>query len=232
MAINGLTTGVNNISASYESLSVTAEITKTTAAASFSDDAAVYEKSTEKADKNSKVDFETIDKLKADAERRTASLRSLVEKMFLKQAGTAANAVGLADIFKQLEVPEEVSEQAKKDIAEDGYWGIEQTSDRIVSFAKALAGDDVKLAESMLDAIKEGFKLAGEEWGEDLPEISQKTIEATYKKMEEWISSLGKADDKAAAAGSTTTIKVSATYSKTEVTASKSEVSAVKGTEK
>ncbi len=231
MAINGLTTGVNNISASYESLSVTAEITKTTAAASFSDDAAVYEKSTEKADKNSKVDFETIDKLKADAERRTASLRSLVEKMFLKQAGTAANAVGLADIFKQLEVPEEVSEQAKKDIAEDGYWGIEQTSDRIVSFAKALAGDDVKLAESMLDAIKEGFKLAGEEWGEDLPEISQKTIEATYKKMEEWISFFGKVDDKAAA-GSTTTIKVSATYSKTEVTASKSEVSAAKGTEK
>ena len=32
--------------------------------------------------------------------------------------------------------------QAQKDIAEDGYWGVEQTSERLVSFAKALSGGD------------------------------------------------------------------------------------------
>lgn len=34
--------------------------------------------------------------------------------------------------------------QAQKDISEDGYYGVKQTSERLFDFASALAGDDVE----------------------------------------------------------------------------------------
>ncbi len=230
MALNGINPGTNvnitSASASYENVTFSAEITKTTAVAA-STDAAVYEKSDEdktSALANHKIDYETIDKLKADAEARTAQLRSLVEKLLLKQGGTFENSEGLASVFRKLEVDEETRAQAQEDISEDGYWGVEQTSDRIVSFAKALAGDNLELAQQMYEAVKEGFKQAGIEWGEDLPEISNQTMEATYKKLDEWIKSLGGNTELAennggsitAAAAQTTTIKVSASYTRAE----------------
>ena len=227
MALNGINPGTNvnitSATASYENVTFSAEITNTTAAAA-STDAAVYEKSDEDkaaALANHKIDYETIDKLKADAEARTAQLRSLVEKLILKQGGTFENANGLANLYRKLEVDEETRAQAQEDISEDGYWGVEQTSDRIVSFAKALAGDNLELAQQMLEAVKEGFKQAGEEWGEDLPEISNRTIDATYKKLDEWIKSLGGGSDDASgstavAAAQTTTVKITASYSRAE----------------
>ena len=227
MALNGINPGTNvnitSATASYENVTFSAEITKTTAAAA-STDAAVYEKSDEDkaaALANHKIDYETIDKLKADAEARTAQLRSLVEKLILKQGGTFENANGLANLYRKLEVDEETRAQAQEDISEDGYWGVEQTSDRIVSFAKALAGDNLELAQQMLEAVKEGFKQAGEEWGEDLPEISNRTMDATYKKLDEWIKSLGGGSDDASgstavAAAQTTTVKITASYSRAE----------------
>ena len=227
MALNGINPGTNvnitSATASYENVTFSAEITKTTAVAA-STDAAVYEKSDEDkaaALANHKIDYETIDKLKADAEARTAQLRSLVEKLLLKQGGTFENANGLANLYRKLEVDEETRAQAQEDISEDGYWGVEQTSDRIVSFAKALAGDNLELAQQMLEAVKEGFKQAGEEWGEDLPEISNRTMDATYKKLDEWIKSLGGGSDDASgstavAAAQTTTVKISASYSRAE----------------
>ncbi|MBO7354673.1 MAG: hypothetical protein J6U61_10530, partial [Lachnospiraceae bacterium] len=60
----------------------------------------------------------------------------------------------------------------------------------------------------------------GEEWGEDLPEISNRTMDATYKKLDEWIKSLGGSDDAsgstAVAAAQTTTVKITASYSRAE----------------
>ena len=229
MAINGLNAGMTQVTASYENVTLNAEITKTTAAAvskAPESSAAVYEKSgdADKAVSNHKIDYETIDKLKADAEARTAQLRSLVEKLLLKQGGTFDNSQGLASVFKKLEVDEETRAQAQEDISEDGYWGIEQTSDRIVSFAKALAGDNLEIAQQMYEAVKEGFKQAGIEWGEDLPDISKDTMDATYKKLDEWIKELGgnpgdsgNNGNTAVAAATTTTVKVSASYTRAEV---------------
>lgn len=149
----------------------------------------VYEKST-KTDKvtASKSNPALIAKLKADAEQRTAQLRSIVEQLMTKQSTTAANA---DDMWKFLAkgdftVSADVKAQAQKDIAEDGYWGVEQTSDRILDFAKALAGNDPDKAEEMLEAFKEGYKQATKSWGDELPEISQKTYDAVLEKFEAW----------------------------------------------
>lgn len=199
MAVNGVTevnAGYAPAQVARESAQTASELNKKNADNAMANSAAaVYEKSsdTEAAKTaNHKVDYETIDRLKAEADERTAQLRGLVEKLLLKQGGTYDISKGLANIFRNLEVDEATRKQAQEDISEDGYWGVKQTSDRIVDFAKAMAGDDPEMAQKMYDAIKEGFKQAGEEWGEDLPDISQQTMKATYNKMDEWIKSLTK----------------------------------------
>ena len=165
------------------------------APAKAEESAAVYEKSetAKKAtydSKNPKVDQATIDKLKADAEARYASLASLVEKCLTKQGQTYQFAT-LSDLMKgvvsgQVEVDPEVVEQAKKDVAEDGYWGVEQTAERIVSFAKALTGGDATKLEEMRKAIDKGFGDAEKVWGDELPEISAKTRDRINEMLDEW----------------------------------------------
>ena len=38
----------------------------------------------------------------------------------------------------------------------------------------------------MIAAVQKGLKQATQAWGEDLPEISQKTVDATIKKLQDW----------------------------------------------
>lgn len=151
------------------------------------DAAAVYEKSATGTAKTAKPDMATIEQMKADADARNAQLKSLVEKMMLKQTDTNSKA-SMWDFLRsdKLEVDPETAAQAQADIAEDGYWGVTQTSDRLVSFAKALAGNDTEYADQLIDAIKKGFDEATSEWGDELPDISKRTLEATIEKMEAW----------------------------------------------
>jgi len=202
MSVNGITpnTVLTTVESSYKGKSGKTGSTDS-AVKNTSQEAAVYEKSDETgkaSGSGNKVSRETVEKLKADAEARMASLKSLVEKMMTKQGQTAAkagildfeNGTNLAEIFRNLEVDEETRAQAQADIAEDGYWGVEQTSERMLEFAKGLAGNDPAAAKDMLNAIKKGFEEAGLAWGEDLPEISQRTMDATLEKVNNWISEL------------------------------------------
>lgn len=133
-----------------------------------------------------------VAQLKADAEQRTAQLRSLVESMILKQnkifqVGTLTNEKMFEMLRKgELEVSPEVRAQAQKDIAEDGYWGIEQTSERLFSFAKAISGGDISKAETLITAMEKGFKQATKSWGDTLPDICQKTLDAATEKIRSW----------------------------------------------
>ncbi|SFG62338.1 hypothetical protein SAMN04487761_13112 [Lachnospiraceae bacterium C7] len=169
---------------------------KNTSSEKFSDIAAVYEGSTDKTDSskiysttNSKKDTSAIvAQLKADAENRKNQLLSIVKNIISGQG----KAIGTADdMWKFLAkgdftVSPEVKAQAQADIAEDGYWGVEQTSDRILDFAKALSGNDSSKAEMLLDAFKKGFEQATGTWGKELPEISQRTYDAVLEKFDKW----------------------------------------------
>lgn len=151
--------------------------------------AAEYEKSEVSAKKpTAKYDAATIEKMKAEAELKTAQLRSLVEKMLLKQGQKFTTLADTFDMIKEgtIEVDDETAKEAAQEVAEDGYWGVEQTSERLFSFAKALAGNDPTRAESMMDALQKGYDEAAKCWGGELPEICQKTLEATRKKLTDW----------------------------------------------
>lgn len=189
----GLPMNVNGISdATYTQTTQTtvADKAKTTTTTTTAQEevSAVYEGSTKATKATYTQDTATIDKLKADAEARTAQLRSLVEKMLTKQGQTIGTA---DDMWKFLAkgdftVDAATKAQAQEDISEDGYWGVEQTSDRIIDFAKALTGGDPDLIDQMQEAFEKGFSEATKSWGKELPEISQKTYDAVMEKFEAW----------------------------------------------
>lgn len=156
-----------------------------------SSNGAVYEKSSasKASSKNgiySKSDI--VARMKKDTETRTAQLKSLVEKMMASQG----NKIGQADDMWRFlakgnfTVSADVKAQAQADIAEDGYWGVKQTSDRIVEFAKALTGGDSSKAEEMRAAFEKGFKAATGAWDSKLPGISQQTYDAVMEKFDDW----------------------------------------------
>ena len=96
-------------------------------------------------------------------------------------------------LVAKLKADAETKAQAEADIAEDGYWGVEQTSERILDFAKALSGNDPDKADLLLDAFKKGFKEATKTWGDELPDISKRTYDAVLEKFDKWKN--GSSDD-------------------------------------
>ena len=159
----------------------------------FDETAVVYEKSKEKdtvkPNKNNGVDREAIiAQMKADTEARMAQMQDLVRKMMQGQGNALAQS---DDIWKFLAsgdytVSEAAKLQAQEDISENGYWGVEQTSQRILDFAKALSGGDVSKADMLLDAFKKGYKEATGAWGKELPSISKDTYKAVEEKFAAW----------------------------------------------
>lgn len=154
-------------------------------------DAVVYER----GNVDSKIyqrDQATIDRLLAEVENNTKTLRDLVEKVLLKQGQAINNAGNIYTLIREgkVLVDEKTRLQAQKDIAEDGYWGVEQTSERLVSFAKALSGGDPSKADLMIEAVKKGFKQAEEAWGGKLPQICNDTLDRTISKLDSWRDTL------------------------------------------
>ena len=171
-----------------------------TAAKKENTEGAVYEKSAGTDDKKTpyaihKMSSEDraslVQQLKSDQEQRQSQLLDIVRQMMSKQAVTYAQAGTSDDMWKFLAkgdftVSADVKAQAQADIADDGYWGVEQTSDRILDFAKALSGDDPDKADAMLEAFKKGFEQATKAWGDKLPDISQRTYDAVVEKFNKW----------------------------------------------
>ncbi|HWT27159.1 MAG TPA: hypothetical protein VN131_04405 [Mobilitalea sp.] len=159
------------------------------------DTAAVYEK-LDQTQENKPADTKkiyqrdnaTVERLMEESEKRAQSLRDLVEKMLLKQGQTMTDATDIYALLREgkVDVDPETSTQAKKDVAEDGYWGVNQTSDRLVSFAMALAGSDPSKADLMIDAVKKGYGEAGKTWGGELPSICKDTLDAAISKLQKW----------------------------------------------
>ena len=190
MAINSITNSVAAQQASTYTAAKTDYTKKKSESSTKTDTGVVYEKSSDQTSGTvtKKTDYALINKLKADAEQRTSQLRSLVEKMMTKQGVAIGTADSMWSFLAKgdFTVDEATRAQAQADIADDGYWGVDQTSDRILDFAKALSGNDPEKADLLLDAFKKGFKEATKSWGQDLPDISQRTYDAVVEKFNKW----------------------------------------------
>ena len=134
------------------------------------------------------VDRKKIDEIKADFARNTESFKKMVEAMIEKQ-GKKVNQV-LKDLAEgkdvEIIVDSETQAAAQAAISEDGYFGVNKTSERIVDFAKALSGGDKSKIETLRNAFKEGFESAKEAFGGELPEISQQTYDKVMQGFDDW----------------------------------------------
>lgn len=132
-----------------------------------------------------------VEQLKAEQEARQQQLVDLVRQMFTEQSSAFANA---SDIWKFLAsgeytVDPETQAKAQQDIAEDGYYGVKNTAQRIFDFACALAGDDIDKMKEMQAAFEKGFKQATDAWGKELPDICKETFKAVSKMFDDYYKS-------------------------------------------
>ena len=197
MSVNGITSvtsayATTNTAAATKNAETTAASKKNTA----EDKGVVYEPSSTNAkDSNSTkvTDYSSIvAKMKQEQANHNKQLQDLVDKLLSKQADKYTS---LADMFKNITVDPATAAQAQKDIGEDGYWGVNQTSDRLVEMAQALSGGDAEKADLMINAIKKGYDQAAKAWGGELPDICQQTVDAATEKLNKWRESLNEAQN-------------------------------------
>lgn len=192
MSVNGVTS--TQAAAAYSYSYTSSKKTESTEAASTTSAAeesgVVYEPSSESEATTTSTTKKTyikntalINQLKSDAEARTAQLQSLVQKLMLGQSNSYAKANDMWSFLASgnFTVDAATKAQAQEDISENGYWGVSQTSQRILDFATALTGGDPDKIEEMRSAFKKGYEKAEKTWGGSLPEISKQTYDAVMK---------------------------------------------------
>ncbi len=206
MEMNSVTSGITTRQTGYmtkvdKNMSNSDAVSKT-ADKAYSGESATYEKgsiepkATYSINKMSKEERAAlVNQLKADAEQRQSQFLDIVRKTISGQAGAFGKAND-DSIWRTLAsgnftVDAATKAQAQKDIGEDGYWGVKQTSQRLFDFASALAGDDVEKMKEMQAAMEKGFKQATKSWGGKLPGISHDTLAAANKLFDDYYNSKG-----------------------------------------
>ena len=98
--------------------------------------------------------------------------------------------LSLADIgYDGKPITELSVDEATELIGDDGFFGVNQTSQRVADFVFSFSGDDIELLEQGREGIVKGFEEAQELWGGELPQISHdtqaRTLELIDKRIEE-----------------------------------------------
>jgi len=82
--------------------------------------------------------------------------------------------------------------QAQQLISEDGFFGVKQTTERLVGFAKAMVGEGASEAqiEKMRAAVQKGFDEVARMFGgfDKLPQVTKDTHAAVMKAFDDWKS--------------------------------------------
>lgn len=200
-----VTQEVNDFAAKANEAAGTIDTAQTPAAG----EAVVYEKSRqagEAAKATYTRDQATLKEITMQVETKFASLRATVENLFSMQSVKTGEAQGLSydqilkkydgrlnAFYQNLKVDESTRLTAQQEISENGFWGVKQTSERAIAFAKALAGGDPSKIQTVRDAIEKGYQAAEKAWGGELPDICKQTQAATLKGLDDWAREVSQA---------------------------------------
>lgn len=115
-------------------------------------------------------------------------LRGLVIDIFKDQGYSLEIPTGDVDSGAQPISLEEITpDEAAELVSEDGYFGVEQTSDRIVDFAIGISGGDPTRIDAIKAGVEKGFNEAKAMFGDWLPEISYTTYDRVMEKLDAWV---------------------------------------------
>ena len=81
-------------------------------------------------------------------------------------------------------------EEAAELVGEDGFFGIEETANRVANFAISIAGGDIDNLEKTREGVVQGFQDAEDMWGGELPAISYATQDRTLEIIDKKIAEL------------------------------------------
>jgi hypothetical protein len=109
-------------------------------------------------------------------------LRGLVLNMFKEQGIDYKIVADDAEIDISTLTPE----KAQDLVADDGYFGVEKTSERIFDFAVGIAGGDPARIDAIREGVETGFQEAFDAFGGWLPDISYDTYDAVMNKLDDW----------------------------------------------
>ncbi len=154
--------------------------------------AVVFEKSSETSvsinySNTAQEKLSEVDRLKLQVDQKMNS----AFYMMVKETLNGQNA-GMKAAIEQIlseradEITPEMVEEAKADTEEGGFFSPESVAERILDFAKALSGNNNEKSDLLKDAFIKGFEEVEEIWGDELPEISQKTYDLVMDGFDAW----------------------------------------------
>jgi hypothetical protein len=80
---------------------------------------------------------------------------------------------------------------AQQLVSEDGFFGVQQTTDRIMGFAQALVGENAspEQIERMRAAVQKGFDQVARMFGgfNNLPQVTRDTFDAIMERFDQWL---------------------------------------------
>ena len=123
-----------------------------------------------------------------------------MKNMVSQLLGQAANSSGkkegltLESIMKSYGL-----DYIESDGSED-FWGAEKTANRILDFAKSLAGNDPDKFAQVKSAFEKGFGQCAGIWGGDLPDVCNQTADLVRKGFDDWEKEFNTQSDAAAQA--------------------------------
>lgn len=132
---------------------------------------------------------------KSVRQTKNEAMKDIVAKLLGGQASGTKNTTSIDQMLRSFGL-----EPLKAD-SED-FWGAEKTANRILDFAKALAGDDEEAFGKMKDAVNKAFGECEGIWGGKLPSVCYETKDLIAKGFDEWEKELAakKAESETSAA--------------------------------
>jgi len=131
---------------------------------------------------NGKIDLEGFEKIREKSTNDIEAFEKFINKIFSYQGSHASRK----SISIKIEINIEGTEPSDVTPEEiTGYWGAEETSQRILGFAKKISGNNPEKFDLLIGAFKEGFEEAKKAFGGTLPEVSHKTYDLVMEGFEQ-----------------------------------------------
>jgi hypothetical protein len=142
-------------------------------------------------------DPNTIRRLWDEAGAATQAMRDLVQQLLSVNADKNGQGQGFWAIRANPEqfgvdinVGPEQQAEALQMISEDGYFGVKQTTGRIMQFAKAMGGPNASAEqiEELRKGVQQGFDAVAKMFGgfDKLPQVTKDTHKAVMEAFDAW----------------------------------------------
>ncbi|MGB7403026.1 MAG: hypothetical protein WA916_10610 [Arcobacter sp.] len=109
----------------------------------------------------------------------------------------SSNGLNLKDLgYEGKPITQLTANEAKDLVSDEGFFGINKTSERVSNFAFSISNNDVELLKKSREGLVKGFDEAEKLWGGKLPEISYQTQDKTLELVDKRIAELLNKDKK------------------------------------